>query len=387
MFRRIPQIGGEINLSALFSVCQAKSQADFIKALSDYLSSNYVYLLNSGTSAFYIIIEALKKLCPNKEVVLPAYTAPAIVLPLLKSGLKPLLCDISLDDFNLDLGLLPEVVSEHTLCIVPTHLFGIANKGIETLKEGFPEIFVVEDCAQSMGSRIKGKCTGKFGDIGFLSFNRGKNLPTYAGGAIFTDSKELSERISIEMQNLKEQSAFFNFIAPLKMIAFSLALRPSIYGLIYPALNQFKDNSVPKNFIIKKYTQTQAGIGLSLLNAVDELSEKRFQNGRILLEGLKDIKEITLPDIAQDTRPAFNRLPILIKDLLLRDKVETALSKAGIDTSRMYLKPVHHIFDLGYKQKDFPNATYFAKHLLTLPTHALLTKKDLDKIIEVMQGI
>ena len=70
---------------------------------------------------------------------------------------------------------------------------------------------------------------------------------------------------------------------------------------------------------------------------------------------------------------------------LSQKDLEKALLKAGIDTSRMYLKPVHRIFDLGFKQDDFPNATYLAERLLTLPTHPLVREEDLSNIIRTIK--
>lgn len=388
MLSKIAQTGIQITFEDLLSGYKGiffRQEETSIEVLSNYLPSRYVFLVNSGTAAFYIILQALKELSKKKEVILPAYTAPSIVLPILKAKLKPVLCDISLSDFNMDLDLLPKVVTENTLCIVPTHLFGIAVSGIEGLKERMPDVFMVEDCAQSMGSRIEENNLGSFSDVGFLSFNRGKNLPTYGGGCIFTDSQELAEKIEIEVDKLAEQSTSFKLMLPFKMLALSLAVRPFIYGFFYPLISQFKDSRVPEEFSLGKYTDFQAGIGLSLLRRIDEFSEKRYQNGMTLINGLADIEEIILPDICKDARHAFNRLPVVFKNWDAMKKVKRALWKAGIDTSLMYLKPIHHIFDLGYKDKDFPNANYFANRMLTLPVHPLVRQEDLNKMINVFR--
>ena len=137
MLRRIPQIGTDLIFDDIYSGyvnAFAKRKIDFAKDLSRYLSSDHAYLVNSGTAAFYIILEALKGISRKKKIILPSYTAPAMVLPILKAGLKTVLCDISLKDFNMDLNLLPSLVSEETLAIVPTHMFGITIDGIDGLR-------------------------------------------------------------------------------------------------------------------------------------------------------------------------------------------------------------------------------------------------------------
>ncbi|MFH1093588.1 MAG: DegT/DnrJ/EryC1/StrS family aminotransferase, partial [Candidatus Omnitrophota bacterium] len=91
-----------------------------------------------------------------------------------------------------------------------------------------------------------------------------------------------------------------------------------------------------------------------------------------------------VPQISPDTQPAFNRLPLVFEDLEKKEKTAQDLLKAGIETSQMYYKPLHQLLDLGYKPEDFPNAVYFAGHLLTVPCHPLLSENDIQKIIELI---
>ena len=97
--------------------------------------------------------------------------------------------------------------------------------------------------------------------------------------------------------------------------------------------------------------------------------------------------EIILPEISDKSFVAFNRFPVVFKELNAREKVENALYERGIITSRMYLRPLHHIFDLGYAEHDFPNAVYLAERLLTLPSHPFVDERCLDTIIDVIRGV
>ena len=164
-------------------------------------------------------------------------------------------------------------------------------------------------------------------------------------------------------------------------------MRPRVYGTLYPIISRFKEVAPPEDFEVREYTNFQAAVASFLLGSIEELSKKRYENGMRLIEGLKDLGDIRLPKISNDTQPAFNRLPVVCKDLKKRRTVEANLWKAGIETSRMYVKPLHHVFDLGYKKDAFPNATYFAEHLLTLPTHPLLRESDLETILRVIRNI
>ena len=390
MLTKVTVVGCPISLKDLLFglLCLSKKtyQGQLGDALLKLLDLKYVYLVNSGTSSLYTILKMLKDREGKDEVIVPAYTAPSLIIVIRKAGLKPVLCDISLDDFNMDVNLLPAVVSEQTLCILGVHMFGIVNKELQRLKRRFPHIFIIEDCAQSLGSKIGATFVGNSADVSIFSFNRGKNLPTYGGGCIATNSQRISEKIIEEGRSISEPAKGQKVLIALKLLGLSLAVRPFIYGLGCRFIRRFKDVTLPEDFEVKRYSDFQAAVALSLLKRIEDFSEKRYKNGIKLIEGLRDIEGIILPKMSEDIRPAFNRLPIVIEDLEKRQKVEKALGKAGIDTSRMYLKPLHHIFDLGYKEHDLPAASYFAERLLTLPVHPLLTDIQLDRIIQTTKN-
>jgi dTDP-4-amino-4,6-dideoxygalactose transaminase len=344
-----------------------------------------VHFTNSGTSSLYTVLQILKDEQGKDEVIVPAYTAPSLVIVIRKAGLRPVLCDISLDDFNMDVGLLPDIVSKNTLCILGVHMFGIVNKALPRLKTRFPHISIIEDCAQSLGSKIDSVFVGNSADISIFSFNRGKNLPTYGGGCIATNSKSISEKIVEETRRIKGLATAQGALIPFKILGLSLAVRPLVYGLAYRFICRFKDVTPPKDFEVRRYSDFQAAVALSLLKRIEDFSEKRYSNGVKLIEGLRNSEGIMLPKISENTRPAFNRLPIVMKDSKKRRLVERALSQAGVDTSPMYCRPLHHIFDLGYEEQDFPAANCFAEGLLTLPVHPLLTDVQLNRIIETIE--
>ncbi len=389
MLKKIPIVSCPISvgdlLSGGISSFSNVSEVELGSALSKLLGLEHIFFANSATSSFYTILNTFKQNSDKKEVILPAYTASTLVIAIRKAGLTPVLCDISLDDFNMDLSLLSALVSERTLAILGVHMFGIVSKGMREIRDKGQDFFVLEDCAQGMGSKINGAQVGNLGDVSFFSFNRGKNLPTYGGGCIATNSKELSEKIAAQGQGIKRVGISEGVNIALKLMALSVVMRPWVYGALFPLIARCKEKPPPDDFEVKRYTYFQAGVAASLLKKMEKLSNIRYNNGMRLIEGVKDVDGIILPEIAEGTKPAFNRLPVVFKDLGKRDKVEESLRQKGIETSRMYYKPLHHLFDLGYKKEGFPKATYFAEHLLTLPTHPLLSAGDVGKIIDVIR--
>ena len=258
MLRRIPIVGCPIGLRDfpfnLLSIIKKTCQGQLGDALSRLLNVRYVYFTNSGTSSLYIVLQILKEERGKNEVIVPAYTAPSLITVIREAGLKPVLCDISLNDFNMDADLLPAVVSEQTLCVLGVHMFGIVNKELPRLKSRFPHIFIIEDCAQSLGSKIDAMFVGNSADVSIFSFNRGKNLPTYGGGCIATNSQRISEKIIEENKRIKGLAIAQRALIPFKILGLSLAVRPLVYGLAYQFICRFKDVTLPKGFEVSRYS-------------------------------------------------------------------------------------------------------------------------------------
>ena len=356
-------------------------------AMSCHAGGRHIYLTNSGKMALYAILKTLAASSRRTEVVLPAYTAGSLVVAVRKAGLQPVLCDISLKDFNSDIDEMVKAVSERTLAVVCIHMFGITMDGIVGLKERLPpDVAVIEDCAQAMGSAIGGKVVGNFGDVAFFSFNRGKNLSVCGGGCITTNDSKLSEAITKMMKSFTGGKGSFNPATLFSAMVISFAVNPYIYGACYGLISRFKETAPPLDFVTGGMDGFQAALGLTVLKRFGLMASKRHENGMLLMNGLKGLEGVMIPSVPGGDRPAFNRFPVVFKDRGAIELVAGRLWRAGIENSRMYLRPLHHMFDMGYAKGDFPNACYVAERLLTLPTHPSIDRERLLKVVDVIRG-
>ena len=390
MIRKIPIIGPSATLDdiarAIARSGNASVRAEFESAISGYAGSRYIYPVNSGIAAFYVILKALSRLSRRTEVLLPAYTAGSLVVAVRKAGLKAVLYDISLKDLNGDIDSLARAVSDRTLAVVCVHMFGIGMAGITGLRKKLPQdVVLVEDCAQAMGSDITGTAVGNFGDTAFFSFNRGKNLPLSGGGFISTNNDRIAAALKEESGPLAEEGLLSKLSAPLKVLAFSIASEPAIYGPAFSLISRFKETAPPKDFTVKKMNYFQAGLGLRLLEKREDIFLRRYHNGMALMEALKNVSGIILPEIPANSRSIFNRMPILFKEPAKRDLAAEKLWDGGVETSTMYIKPLHHMFDLGYNKDEFPNAVYCAERLLVLPAHPLVNKDAITRMVKIIK--
>jgi len=179
--------------------------------ISKLLNRKYCLLTGSGTTSMYLIFLTSKK---KGLVVFPTITCVQAVNAATFAGMKPVFCDVNLNDFTMNVISLQKILNKHKniKMIVPTHVFGHScdlNKIINIAKKR--NIFVLEDAAQSLGSEINGKKSGSFGNASVISFGYTKILDCGGGGGILTDDyqlycdvKKLNSKISKKLNNSKE---------------------------------------------------------------------------------------------------------------------------------------------------------------------------------------
>ena len=347
------------------------------------------FCFGSGAAALSVLLQALKKLRPDAtEVVIPVYTATAVLFAVRQAGLTPVLCDISLHDFNMDAGIVPRLLNGRTLAVIPTHMFGIPMYDIGHLSGGVSGITVIEDAAQALGSLVDGERAGSFADASLLSFNRGKNLPAAGGGCVTVHREDIAAAMAdlvgnmgIGSLSLKERAGIFA-----RNNAFALAVRPRIYAAIRGLTAKLRERPSPQAIVVRRFSWYQSSVLDSLLNRHELFGRKRYENGMRALDRLKADAGLILPEIDLcRVRPAFNRLPLIAREVERLERIVHILHGSGFETSRMYV-PLHREFpDLGYKTGDFSNAEFLAEHLITVPCHPFMDRNDIDRMCEAIR--
>jgi len=384
----IPSVGTPVGFKDMLSGLFAKGAREgFARTIASQTQRKYCLLTNSGTTAYFLILKALQNLSGKREVILPAYTAPSLILPIKKAGLVPRLCDIDLKSFNMDLEALPNVISDNSLAITIVHMFGLPMwfKYASQVKAMSKDAFLIEDLASAQGSALSGRNAGSFGDVSFTSFNRGKNFATLSGGAIATDQEDIYRLVMKQGKKYLQEPALTTRIGiAFKAIALSLAVRPWFYTIFRGLIAPFKYHGIHDSFAIHAYTRFQAGMGASAFKKAGFIFERRAQNGLYLLHALSDVQGITIPAIPDGAIPAFNQFPFLVDDPRKRNVIINALLKRGIEATILYPEPIHRIYDLGYdlRKDPFPHATYLSRRLILIPTHPFVTESHLKRAVD-----
>lgn len=174
----------------------------FERDLAGYTGMNYAAVLNSGTSAIHLAL-ILLGVGPGDYVAVQSFTFSATVNPVAYLGATPILIDSERDTWNMDPELLEKAIQGSVSgvergkikAIIGVNLYGMPAKWDEILaiskKHDIP---IIEDAAESLGSRYNGRMCGSIGKFGILSFNGNKIITTSGGGALLSNDKEMTEK-------------------------------------------------------------------------------------------------------------------------------------------------------------------------------------------------
>ena len=191
---------------------------DFKQDLEKYLNVKHVIPCANGTDALQIALMSLD-LKPGDEVITPTFTFISTVEVVALLGLKPIFVDVDPDTFNIKVDNIKRLITKNTKAIIPVHLFGQCADMEEIMKIAKENnIYVIEDNAQAIGAEFffsNGKISksGTIGDIGCTSFFPSKNLGCYGdGGAIFTNSDTLAEKLSYIVNHGMKRRYYHDYI-------------------------------------------------------------------------------------------------------------------------------------------------------------------------------
>ena len=314
---------------------------NFEQELAQYLNVKHVIGVGNGTDALQIALMSLD-LSPGDEVIVPAFTyiASAEVIGLL--GLKPIMVDVDLNNFNILIHNLDKFVTSRTKAIIPVHLYGQSapmDDVIDFAKKH--NLFIIEDNAQSLGSTYQSRSnkshkTGTIGHIGCTSFFPSKNLGCFGdGGAIFTNNDELAEKI--------------------KMIANHGQSQKYVHDRI--GINSRLDS-------------IQAAILSVKLHQLDDFNKRRQSVAKIYDDEFSIVEEIITPHREEYTEHVFHQYTIKVEESK-RYQLKSYLSDFNIPSMIYYPIPLYRqkVFSSYYDGQDLINTELLCKQVLSLPMH------------------
>lgn len=174
---------------------QSPREQEFARRWAAWNGSKFAVPTANGTSSLVIALEALD-VGAGDEVIVPALTWVAPATAAMEVNAQPVIVDVDPETLCMDVQAVEAAITPRTRAIIAVHLYGsMVDLGALTALARRRGIALIEDCAQSHGSRYAGKHAGTHGDIGVFSMHQGKVLTSGEGGAAITDDARLARRM------------------------------------------------------------------------------------------------------------------------------------------------------------------------------------------------
>lgn len=322
-FQRWPQSGPEEE-AALIEVLRSgkwfENSGDkaktFEKAFAEAQDAKFGTTTNSGTMALWLAMHAAG-IRPGDEVILPTYTFVASATAILLAGAVPIFADVVEDTFNIDPKSVEAVITPRTKAILAVHFAGYPADlaALEPIAQRHG-LMIIEDAAHAHGSVYRGRKLGAQGKAGAFSFQESKNITAGEGGIVLTNDEEIR----------------------------NTCYGAKMYGRILGSNVWYGHARFGGNF---RMTEFQAAILLVQLARLEEQTQRRWENGRILQAGLAGIPGMH-PQTSNDplvTRRAYHlsmwRYVAEEVDGLSRDRFFDAIRAEGVYAWGGYGMPLH----------------------------------------------
>lgn len=373
----------------------------FEEALCERFGTDYAVCVYQCRVGIYLAVKSLIK--PGQEVILSPYTILDVINMVIFAGGRPVFADVDYQTCNISVSEVERLINPNTGAVLITHLHGLAAEA-HRIKEicDRHHIPMIEDAAQSFGVKEQGKPVGTIGDVGVFSFEMHKNIPTWLGGVVVFNRKDLADKIRTELKDFshpplpgitqKVKKGFIQDVASLPVI-FQLLTYP-IIRFSYLNNIEFINSKVRRkpqaskpaeelpDIYKSQYTPFQARLGLSQLSSVDRDIKTRIEYAHIYHDGLKDIEELVLPPLRSDGSHTYLWFPILYSQ-------REDLVKFTIEQGR-HIGAGHFISAADSEQfaefyRDCPNSKKVEKELVYLPTYPRYSHHEVEKNIEVIR--
>tara|TARA_Y100000310_G_C20673753_1_gene811700 strand:- start:668 stop:1813 length:1146 start_codon:yes stop_codon:yes gene_type:complete len=339
---------------------------EFEEKFAEWNGSKYAVMVNSGSSADFLMIVYLKhkyNLQEGDEILVPSVNWPTAVYPIIQNGLSPVFCEVD-ESFNIDLESIKKMKTDRTRAVFGVHLLGQpfnVNQIDNYCREN--NLIFIEDCCESMGAKIRGRKIGNFGLMGSFSFYFGHHMTTIEGGMIVTNDAEIYDSL-ISMRShgwIKGTKRYEKY---------------SNYGN-----KDFLFDMLGYNL---RSSNLNAAIGLVQLKKLDESIKKRIENHRHFISKIP--RNLGIQKVNLDETSSFS-LALLFENEEKRNHMISKLKEKGIES-----RPI--VAGNLLKQPVFQNKNFKSDNLimankihdcgLYLPNNQFIDEEKINYMVNVI---
>jgi dTDP-4-amino-4,6-dideoxygalactose transaminase len=314
--------------------------------LKEYLQLNHLLYLSNGTIALQIAIKALDL---KGEIITTPFSYVATTSSIVWEGCVPRFVDIHPGTLNIDPSKIEEAITANTSAILATHVYGnpCDVEAIDSIAKKY-NLKVIYDAAHCFGTKYKGRSIFEFGDIATTSFHSTKLFHTIEGGAVVTNSAELTKKMAY-LRN-------FGHNGPEK---FELA---GVNG---------------------KNSEFHAAMGLCNLEYIDDILKNRKDQYLYYSEKLEK-RGIQLLEIQKNSDFNYAYFPVIFESEEILDKTKFELERNKVFPRRYFYPILSELPYLDHPTHNLDVSESISKRVLCLPMYWGLTKEEQDLIIRII---
>jgi perosamine synthetase len=325
----------------------------FEKEFAQFIgSSSQGIAVSNGTVALHLALLALD-VGPEHDVLVPDFTYVACANAVAYTGANPIFFGSDVDDIQASLESARQSVTKNTRALILSHLYGAPADviGFRKLADEL-NIFLIEDCAEAIGTYVDGRHAGSWGDVTTFSFFGNKTLTTGEGGMVFARETAIEESI----RKYKNQ------------------------GLSAPG--SYHHDRIGYNY---RMTNLQAAIGVAQLERADEIIKRKRDNHATYVENLGSHAGLRLLEPTRGISSYWMEtllidLGISSQEIIEKLKLHGVESRPGF--TEMTSLPMYTDSQVGP-----PGTKKRGSQIINLPSSPLLTKQDIEYVTEKLLEI
>ena len=323
----------------------------FEQAVSDFTGIKYTTGVCNGTVALHLALVALG-IGLGDEVIVPTLTYIASVNSITYTGAKPVFVDSLIDTWQINPEDIKRKISEKTKAIMVVHLYGhpCDMSAIKKIADTH-NLFLIEDCAEALGSLYQNQHVGYFGDIATFSFYGNKTITTGEGGMVATKDHTIFERcLHFKGQGLARYREYWH----------------DVIGYNY------------------RMTNICAAIGLAQMEQIESFLTRKRSVANLYHELLQDTN-IEVHQEVGNVYHSYWMVSILVPDALYRDKMRNHLRSKQIET-RPTFYPVHTMPMYSHQYQRLTTAENIAWRGINLPSYPGLSEDQISYICQQIKS-
>lgn len=346
--------------------------------LKELFGDRHFFWTGSGRQALWLILQALH-LPKGAGIGVPLFGSSSVAVTIREAGFEPIFLDVNGSTLTLEPDEVERMAARFSALVVE-HLFG-HMAAIDQILEAAPGIPVIEDTAQAPLSALNGRMAGSFGVASFYSFASSKYLPAAGGGLAAINDTALAGEVAAQTRRLTRPNTTLEFQGTLMQAVKAALFCPPLYGLLGISLRSSTEER--SRFVAHMdqiaISRASAAVVLRQAPAFAARVHGQRSNSLLLLKRLAGIEGIKLP--YEPTGAMYNRylFPVLVADREERDAVRAGMRERGVDTTRIHFNSPETASVLGYRG-GCPVSERVASTLLTLPNHAGLTVREIERV-------